>query len=98
MTVGKGDVSAEGQRLIVLWLKNRDAIASQHRVLKSLQEDRDSIARELSKWILPSGAKDGEKIGVWFGDSIITAMQTPNGATIEVRLLGRSITHGVTDG
>lgn len=47
----------------------------------------------LAKWLLPGDAKPGEKIAVWYGDSLVQVEAPHDGQkpTITVRTRGKSM-------
>lgn len=72
MTLPKAmEVTSDGKELIKRWL---DAKSLLHRaeaeVSRRIADDKEA-KQLLAKWLLPDDAQPGEKIAVWFGDSLI---------------------------
>ena len=66
-----GEVTLEGTRFIKSWLDAQQSVASANRHLTEAQIDLREAEQNLAKWMLPPDTKPGEKIAVWFGDSLI---------------------------
>ena len=65
------DVTSEGQRLIGQWLRCVDDHRRKQQAVYDAFKDVNESEAALIKWLAPTDAKPGEKIAVWFGDSLI---------------------------
>lgn len=84
----------DGQHLIEAWLLASDRVARAKRELVSYEVDLGVARRELAKWLTPVDGMAGEKIAVWFGDSLIqvTIGTIPHAdSEISIRKRGRSV-------
>lgn len=91
----KSQVTSDTERLVKNWLEAqeelRTAITNQQRKTTELHQ----AAEALAKFLLPADVKPGEKIGIWYGDSLILAEQTEAGEyNCRVRTCGRAIAQG----
>jgi hypothetical protein len=83
-----GDVTSEGGRLIAAWLNCVDNHRRHQQAMWDAFKDVQQTEAALAKWLAPPDAKPGEKIGVWFGDSLIQVEvggvqpPMPEGATV----------------
>jgi hypothetical protein len=68
-----GDVTADGSRLISEWLRAQESVERIRESLSSANSSLRHSEEQLAKWLIPEDAKPGEKIAVWFGDSLIQA-------------------------
>ena len=66
-------VTREGEALVKEWLSTRERVARLAAELNRAQCERDNAEIALSKWLLPPDSVVGEKVAVWFGDSLIQA-------------------------
>ncbi len=66
-------VTAEGQRLVEVWLATERLIDSLKSQLKDAERDLDVAKRELGRWLCPDDARTRETFCVWYGDSLISA-------------------------
>lgn len=64
-------VTTEGRRLVEAWTNARQLVTQCHRRLSEAQGIERETEAALAKWLAPSDAKPGEKIAVWYGDSLI---------------------------
>lgn len=90
------DVTPEGERLIKRWLAAQDRLGRAKSEVNSADVELRNSANALSKWLLPDDAKPGEKIAVWFGDSLIQAEVPAQGGPprdpqVTVRKRGRRL-------
>lgn len=69
-------VSTDGQELIKSWLFGGREVDRLERELAKAIRERDIAKNNLARWLLPSDAKNGEVIAVWYGDSLIAASKT----------------------
>lgn len=82
------DVTSEGQRLVTAWLRCVDEHRRKQQAVYDAARDVSEAEAALAKWLAPPDAKPGEKIAVWFGDSLIqvevggVTPPMPEGATI----------------
>ncbi len=76
-----GGVTAadETHRLITLWVRSEKAVSDAdhalslaHHALSRARSERDRARQDVFKWLVPEGAKIGEKFSVWCGDSLYT--------------------------
>lgn len=65
------EVTAAGSRLITQWLSAQEQVDRTRDELSRRHLDLREAETALAKWLTPSDAKPGEKIAVWFGDSLI---------------------------
>jgi hypothetical protein len=66
-------ISGDGEQLLRAWLYAKERVRTAERELNSAQCDQSNTQTELVRWLLPRDAKEGEKIAVWFGDSLVQA-------------------------
>lgn len=86
------EVSSDGKYKIDVWLACDRVLRSHRERMKSLESDLKQAEYNLAKWLLPSDAKPGEKIAVWYGDSLIVGeLDDANGGKITVRDRGGSL-------
>lgn len=90
------EVTSEGKRLIERWLSAQNELEHCKSRVNSAECDLSKSQRDLAKWLLPDDAKPGEKIAVWFGDSLIQVEApgsdiTSGGARVSVRKRGKSL-------
>jgi hypothetical protein len=65
------EVVHEGQQAIEAWrLAQVDLEAAQKRVAEA-KERLGKMEERLAKWLKPDDAKQGEKIAIWYKDSLI---------------------------
>jgi hypothetical protein len=88
-----GEVTSEGKRLIDAWLGALQRIAGAKRELNSAECDENNTRRALAKWLTPDDAVAGEKIAVWYSDSLIqvtvpTEIQDP---VVTIRQRGKGL-------
>ncbi len=84
-----GEVTAKGKTLIDNWLNAKQRIERLKRDLNTAECDYANTALALGKWLAPSDAKPGEKIAVWYGDSLFQTEITNGDPIITVRLRGK---------
>lgn len=65
-------VTDEIQRRVVAWKQADQAVSDAARALRCVQSERDRARQDVLKWLVPEGAKLGEKFSVWCGDSLYT--------------------------
>lgn len=89
------DLTSEGERLVKNWLGAQQRVSQAEHELNQARCERSNTARELAKWLLPPDAKEGEKIAVWHGDSLIQAEVLSQGCDtrITIRKRGKSLSH-----
>lgn len=66
-------VTREGETLVKAWASAAERVKRLKSELSRAECDRDNAESALSKWLLPPDAVVGEKVAVWFGDSLIQA-------------------------
>lgn len=78
------DVTSEGDRLIRNWLRAAERVHQCKLELNTAECDLINAGEALAKWMKPPDAKPGEKIAVWFGDSLIQVEVggVPRGETV----------------
>lgn len=64
-------LTREGENLVRNWLTSQEHVRQQRSALNSAECDEANCHSALAKWLIPEDAKPGEKIAVWFGDSLI---------------------------
>lgn len=85
--------TSEGERLVKNWLSEQEHLERCKSDLNRAQCDLANAKNALAKWILPNDAKKGEKIAIWYGDSLIQ-VEVENefhDTTITVRVRGRHL-------
>jgi hypothetical protein len=65
------DVTSEGDRLIKSWLLALSKVKRVETELCSARFILKSTEADLAKWLMPDDVQPGEKIAVWYGDSLI---------------------------
>lgn len=66
-------VTREGEALLKDWVQNTERVKRLKAELNRAECDRDNAESALSKWLLPPDSVLGEKVAVWFRDSLIQA-------------------------
>ena len=69
--MANNEVTSEGKRMIDAWILSQEEVRRSESRLSSAKADEHSTRMALAKWMLPEDVKEGEKIAVWFGDSLI---------------------------
>ncbi len=94
-----GEVTREGKTLIENWQR---AVQYRDRAVNDLSRTNKTLAEcesRLADWMLPEDVDVGEKIAIWYGDSLIQVEvrePAPNRLVrITIRLRGK---HGFEDG
>jgi len=64
-------VVPEGKRLIEQWLGAQRRTAQAELNWRDCTRDEREAETALATWLAPSDAKPGEKIAVWYGNSLI---------------------------
>lgn len=64
-------VVPEGERLVKAWLSETEMLERARGEVRRRECDLANSANALAKWMLPDDAKPGEKIAIWYGDSLI---------------------------
>ena len=72
-------VSGEGENLLKSWLRCIQLVRNAKREVNSAECDEMNSQTALARWLLPKDAKEGEKIAIWFGDSLIQVECTQAG-------------------
>lgn len=83
----------EGERLIDRWQSAKKGLEYAKQCLSKAECELSNATNDLSKFLLPSDAKTGEKYCVWFGDSLISATIEVTGMVpvVEIRKRGKSL-------
>ena len=68
-----GDLTHRGLELVRDWANTKARLERLRDDLNRAQCEADNAEIALSKWLLPPDAVVGEKVAVWFGDSLIQA-------------------------
>lgn len=89
----KTGITHHGDRLVREWFGTLQRRARAQQELARAEADFRNAERELSNWLLPPDAREGETSGVWFGDSLIqaTALEPFDGkwfGPVKLRLQG----------
>lgn len=63
--------NVEGERRVEAWLRAKRDTKRVSIELDNARLAESSAECELAKWLLPDDARSGEKIAVWYGDSLI---------------------------
>lgn len=71
MSERSGKLTRQGEDLVKNWLDAQRRVASAKQLLANAYEIEREAHQALGEWILPVDANSGEKIAVWFGDSLI---------------------------
>ena len=66
-------LTSQGEALVRDWVLATQRVERLKAELNRATCDRDNAESALSKWLLPPDAVVGEKVAVWFGDSLIQA-------------------------
>jgi hypothetical protein len=87
------DVTNEGERLIKNWLAVRDRVSRAHAEVTKLEKEERDTRKELAKWLKPMDATPGEKIAVWYGDTLVQVhVQNPGfDDIVTVRQRGKAL-------
>lgn len=89
------EVTYEGEQAIKRWLAAREDTARARSALNRATCEETNAHNDLAKWMIPSDAKVGEKICVWYGDSLIQVEiedgSPPGKYIVSVRTRGRSL-------
>ena len=86
MREGRADkltVTDEIQRRVVAWKQSEKAVSDAEYALSRAQSVRDQARLDVFKWLVPEGAKIGEKFSVWCGDSLYTCERV-NGSEFSI--------------
>lgn len=83
------DLTRDGRRVVEDWLANQAELEAARRVVMQRETDVASAAVAVAKWLLPDDAKPGEKIAVWYLDSLIQAEVMPHGTPPKITLRTR---------
>ena len=85
----------KGKRLINSWVAAQDRLVRAKSEVNGAECDVSNTRNALARWMLPEDVKPGEKIAIWYGDSLIQVEHVgPNyDAIVTVRTRGRK---GVT--
>jgi hypothetical protein len=88
------EVTSDGKECINRWKNAVDDIAKARSRLNSCDCELSNAATALARWMLPSDAQVGEKIAVWYGDSLVqvecTQAAPMKDGKITVRSRGKS--------
>jgi hypothetical protein len=88
------ELTSEGTRLVKAWLGAQDEVERAKSRLRSAECDLANTQKALAKWMLPEDAKPGEKIAVWYVDSLIQVevpLQGHMTIPVTIRKRGRSL-------
>lgn len=92
-------VTGQSAALIKTWVLMKRSVEMAERELLRHRLELESDENRLAKWLLPDDCRCGETIGIWYGDSLLTAKKESVGGihggekyTVTVRQRGRSIT------
>lgn len=65
------EITSEGIRAISSWMHCNERVTRVRSQLSDALRNLAEAEKNLAEWMLPSDAKPGEKIALWFGDSLI---------------------------
>lgn len=88
------ELTSEGERLVKAWLDAKQEVDRTKSHLNRAECDVTNTQNALAKWMLPEDAKPGEKIAVWYGDSLIQVevpLQSHMTAPITIRKRGKRL-------
>lgn len=85
------DPTSEGTRAIKAWLGAQEELRRAKDNLNRRECDLKNVESALAKWLLPPDAKVGEKIAVWYGDSLIQGEVCEDRTIITVRSRGKRL-------
>ena len=86
MREGRADkltVTDEIQRRVVAWKQSEKAVSDADHALSRARSERDRARQDVFKWLVPEGAKIGEKFSVWIGDNLYT-VERVNGSEFSI--------------
>ena len=86
MREGRADkltVTDEIQRRVVAWKQSEKAVPDAGYALSRARSERDRARQDVFKWLVPEGARIGEKFSVWCGDSLYTCERV-NGSEFSI--------------
>lgn len=64
------DITPEGKHFIKQWLITKHCVEDAKHGVTRAECNFANAETALAKWLAPSDIKPGEKIGVWYGDSL----------------------------
>lgn len=85
-----GDVTVTGRNKIERWQRAVQRLDSAKRDVNSAECELENAMNDLGRWILPEDADVGEKIAIWFGDSLIQCEKTDHSGIGTYRLTIRT--------
>ncbi len=83
------DVTRQGHDLIQAWVNAEEQMSAAYKRAHQAKALRDAARDALANWLLPEDAKEGEKIAVWNGASLIQIEVAKPHPIITVRQRGR---------
>lgn len=72
------DVTDEGRHFIKQWLLMQRRVDDAKKEVTRAECDFANAETALAKWLAPSDITPGEKIGVWYGDSLFQVESVEN--------------------
>ena len=88
--VSKPTAADEIQCRVVAWKQSEKAVSDAdhalsraHHALSRARSERDRARQDVFKWLVPEGARIGEKFSVWCGDSLYTCERV-NGSEFSI--------------
>lgn len=88
------DVTPEGERLIKDWQAAQERLVRARSEVNGAECAVNNAMNALGRWLAPDDAEKGEKIAVWYGDSLVQVeIVNPfsNDYEITIRQRGRSL-------
>lgn len=82
--------TAEGNAKIEAWKEAQKRLERARREVNSAECDLANATNALGKWLMPPDAKQGEKIAIWYVDSLVEAtMVDLHSFEVSLRYRGR---------
>lgn len=71
------EITRDGSELVKRWLATVDELKRSKDAVNRADCDERNAQSALAKWLMPSDMGNGEKVAVWFGDSLIQVELAP---------------------
>lgn len=86
-------VSRQGELLITPWLHAKERVRQLTAQLERARADEKLAASAVTVWLMPTDAKVGEKIAVWYLDGLIQVeiFPAPTPPALTIRTRGRKM-------
>lgn len=83
-------LTAQGESLIASWKHCQRRVEIAQREVEQARADFAEVSNTLGKWLLPPDAKQGERIAIWWIDSLVQVELKGEGAVeVTLRYRGR---------